>query len=44
MLAELKGDNEAKRKSQQLTVMTQYYQDQLDDPNTWGSSSIVEPT
>ena len=44
MLAELKGDKKAKRENPQLTVMTQDYQDQLDDPNTWGSSSTVEPT
>ncbi len=45
MLAELKGDNEAKHKNCQLTVVTQYLQDQLQDPDTWGSSSsTVEPT
>jgi hypothetical protein len=45
MLAELKGDNEAKQQNRQLTVVTHYLQDQLQDPDTWGSSSFtVEPT
>jgi hypothetical protein len=45
MLEELKGDNETKHKNHQLTVVTQFPQDQLQDPDIWGSSSsAVEPT
>jgi hypothetical protein len=41
MLAESKGDKEAKGKNHQLTVVHQYTQ----GPEDWGSSSfVVEPT